>query len=326
MSSEGIPLQADLFTGELVDTRSAKQRQADVERTSYTPLMFSQRDIVPEVGMRARPKLPIPANVTRPALWTDARTEEEIERDMQREAEKLTAPLFAPTDAELRPSTAAVEIVQAVPQLLMDEPPLTPSFEPLPEEDEPDEVLVVFTETTPAERRSVYLALVQASEEHTSTLWIDPHYQAQHNAQVDMVVAEAQQAGLSDTEIKMAITIGNHRATRHKRKAEGKAMAYLHVVSAVEEHTRLVRADPHTPRTTQVNEAYQVATQAGLNADELTLACIIGAYRSKPPKSSTPKIRRSLPLSERIEKAGYRVRARQSLLGLRQRDDLRWLY
>ena len=71
MSSEGVPLQADLFTGKLVDTRSDRQRKADLERTTYTPLMFSQHAIIPEVGIKARPKLPIPEHVTRLARSYD---------------------------------------------------------------------------------------------------------------------------------------------------------------------------------------------------------------------------------------------------------------
>jgi hypothetical protein len=90
-----VPLQVDMFNGEHVDTRNAKQKRADRALQQPKPIeMFSQREIA-QFGVVSRPLMPI-SDKTRLALQVeDPRTEEEIERDIQREAERNTVQMFS---------------------------------------------------------------------------------------------------------------------------------------------------------------------------------------------------------------------------------------
>ena len=94
MSSE-IPLQADMFTDELVDARTPGQKLRDHKsELPQSVFMFRQRDIA-QFGVTAHPLLPI-SPTTRLTLATeDPRTRDEIESDTQREAEKRTISIFA---------------------------------------------------------------------------------------------------------------------------------------------------------------------------------------------------------------------------------------
>jgi hypothetical protein len=73
--------QIDLFTGELVDNRTRKQKARDRQAAQpRTAEMFNQRDLA-QFGVRARPLMPI-APTTKLALAVqDPRTPEERERD-----------------------------------------------------------------------------------------------------------------------------------------------------------------------------------------------------------------------------------------------------
>jgi len=94
MGKEGPPLQHDMFTGELVDTRTARQKRQDREQAQGKQLlMFSQRDIA-QFGVNPHPLLPIPEQAKAGPLFEDRRTEEEIEQDRQRAAEEKTYQLF----------------------------------------------------------------------------------------------------------------------------------------------------------------------------------------------------------------------------------------
>jgi len=87
-------LQFNLFTGEAEDRRTRKQRQADRQRTLPQQLeMFSQRDIA-QFGVKANPTIPLSGNVKLLLIPEDPRTPEEVERDLQREAERSTRPMF----------------------------------------------------------------------------------------------------------------------------------------------------------------------------------------------------------------------------------------
>ncbi len=89
------PLQVEMFSGALVDTRTRKQKQADLEHTKPQPMeMFSQRDIA-QFGVVARPLLPLSDTTRLLLIAEDPRTIEEKERDLQREAEERTIPMFA---------------------------------------------------------------------------------------------------------------------------------------------------------------------------------------------------------------------------------------
>jgi hypothetical protein len=92
MAHEGIPLQYDLFSGELVDNRTPSQKRADQVRQQPQQVeMFSQRDLAQHVNPHPQMDAPPGALVL---LMQDIRTSEEIERDLLRSAELLTIPLF----------------------------------------------------------------------------------------------------------------------------------------------------------------------------------------------------------------------------------------
>lgn len=89
-----IPLQYDLFTGGLVDTRTAAQKQRERERARPAQLsMFSTHQQV-ELATPVRPWLNTYPQPPMQLEIQDVRTEEEKYRDLMREAEKLTKPMF----------------------------------------------------------------------------------------------------------------------------------------------------------------------------------------------------------------------------------------
>ena len=88
-------LQFNLFTGEAEDRRTRKQRQADRQRDlPQQTEMFSQREIA-QFGVRANPTMPLSGNVKLILIPEDHRTPEEVERDLQRQAERNTRQMFA---------------------------------------------------------------------------------------------------------------------------------------------------------------------------------------------------------------------------------------
>lgn len=95
MTKEGeLALQFNLFTGELVDNRSAKQkRKAREQEEPQQPMMFSQRDMA-QFGVDAHPKLPLSPKTRLELMVEDHRTEEEIAADIQREALKNNLRMF----------------------------------------------------------------------------------------------------------------------------------------------------------------------------------------------------------------------------------------
>lgn len=109
--SKEVPLQIDLFSGDLVDTRSRRQKkQAQAEQKPKQVEMFSQRELA-QFGVRARPTLPISPKTRMELMAEDRRTEEEKERDRRREAERLTYPLPGitkePQDAQAESSLSS---------------------------------------------------------------------------------------------------------------------------------------------------------------------------------------------------------------------------
>ncbi|MBK9123526.1 MAG: hypothetical protein IPM16_10475 [Chloroflexi bacterium] len=103
MASPEVPLQIDLFTGELADTRSDHQKRRDRDRTAPQQMqMFRAAEIV---GTRPRLKPAYDDWKERATIAPlvleaeDTRTLEEVERDLMREAERLTAPMFGKESA-----------------------------------------------------------------------------------------------------------------------------------------------------------------------------------------------------------------------------------
>lgn len=94
-----MPLQVDMFSGELVDARSRiqKSRNREASQPKQTA-MFSARETV-QLGVSARPWLKDLARPTLTLEVQDLRTDEEKERDRWREAEALTTPMFVNEDS-----------------------------------------------------------------------------------------------------------------------------------------------------------------------------------------------------------------------------------
>jgi hypothetical protein len=91
--SKEVPLQASLFDGDLVDTRTRSQKKRAEEQASPRQAeMFSQRELA-QFGVQARPQLPISPKTRIELLAEDRRTEEEKERELQRQIAELTYPM-----------------------------------------------------------------------------------------------------------------------------------------------------------------------------------------------------------------------------------------
>lgn len=87
-------LQFDMFSGELVDNRTRKQKKADKQRQQPTQTeMFSQREIA-QFGVNPRPLMPLSPNTKLLLIPEDPRSDEEIEADRHRAAEEQTFQLF----------------------------------------------------------------------------------------------------------------------------------------------------------------------------------------------------------------------------------------
>jgi len=86
--SKEMPLQVDMFSGELVDTRTRKQkkREAEIKEPVQTE-MFSQRELA-QFGVRANPQIPISPKTRIELALQDLRSEEEKEEARKLEIEK----------------------------------------------------------------------------------------------------------------------------------------------------------------------------------------------------------------------------------------------
>lgn len=97
-----VPLQVDMFSGELVDNRTPKQKKRAREQDQPKQIeIFSQRELA-QFGVEAHPKLPISPKTRIELAIEDNRSEEEVARDRQWEIEQNTYPLpWAPLAQEL---------------------------------------------------------------------------------------------------------------------------------------------------------------------------------------------------------------------------------
>jgi hypothetical protein len=98
MSPE-IPRQFNMFTNEWDDNRTSRQKKRDQARGQLKQHeMFSQREIA-QFGVNAHPLLPLSPHTKLGLIFEDHRTEEEVERDRQRQAEAKTYQLFQESPA-----------------------------------------------------------------------------------------------------------------------------------------------------------------------------------------------------------------------------------
>ena len=95
MSKEiDTPLQINMFTGELDDNRTRRQKKQAHERQQPKQTeMFSSREIA-QFGVNAHPLMSFPSNTSLLLISEDPRTAEEKERDLQRAAEEQTYQMF----------------------------------------------------------------------------------------------------------------------------------------------------------------------------------------------------------------------------------------
>lgn len=97
MSSPEIYYQHDMFTQELVDTRTQKQKRYDKElekRNAPKQIEMFRVDEIYQFGVTGKPRWRLEKSLPLFLEQEDPRTGEERERDQQQAAERLTVPLF----------------------------------------------------------------------------------------------------------------------------------------------------------------------------------------------------------------------------------------
>lgn len=203
MSKEGVPLQYDMFSGELVDNRSNSQKRQDRVRTNPQQMQMFKTPEMVQVGrpINAANRDFLVQSAAPPLIleMIETRTPEEIERDQQREIEAQTFHLF--TDhPEFYEQPADTGLVKGEEDELGDTP-LTNGIE----ERKPE-----------GSKLAIYLDLVRLSEENAETIWIAPPYDTAYMTQIAATVLEAQAIGLTQPEITAAIQIGQHRGNTRK--------------------------------------------------------------------------------------------------------------
>lgn len=224
MSSPEIPFQQNMFTGELVDTRPRSQRQrAGLEQLP----MFSIHQTF-TFGQRIRPYL---ANAPRPVLELiseDTRTSEEIEQDLMLEAQRNTVLLpglspSEPADIPLETeklslsadSSAAVETNTSVkimsPEASLEAIFASPAAIPIdePVDDEPESVEL--PSLPPPSKFAAYQTLIQVAEEQAAILSQSSASALSETISMHLAQFYAKYAGLTETEIQMAVAIGTFR-------------------------------------------------------------------------------------------------------------------
>jgi hypothetical protein len=90
----GESAQIEMFTGELVDTRTGRQKQATLERGQPSQAeMFAQHDLA-QFGVKAKPRIPITPFTRLELASQDSRTEDEKATELQGVIENRTYHLF----------------------------------------------------------------------------------------------------------------------------------------------------------------------------------------------------------------------------------------
>jgi hypothetical protein len=202
MNGAEIPLQIDLFTGQLVDNRTADQKRRDIETQIPTQLlMFSQRDIA-QIGVSPTPRMDLsPGRLM--LIAEDPRSEEEKERDRLQAAQDQTIHLFS-DEASPRPTSTMPDFT----------PPEMEIPQPSDEgeaDDEPEEIAL--PAEPPLSKLLAYQALTAAVAEATRTLESSEPIRLAQEISVSLATHNAKRAGLTEAEMTAARTIGSFRAS-----------------------------------------------------------------------------------------------------------------
>ncbi len=191
MGVETTPLQRNLFSDELIDTRTRAQKLADEKRQDWTQIeMFRQRDLA-QFGVSANPIMDIPIGKL-VLISEDARTEEEKDEEARRKAIALTSPMF-PDEAVIEPH------LKEVPQL--------------PKTDITVEAI--------SEKEKAYLEVIQCVQEQLNTIWIAESHRQLFLNQLPLTISSALSIGLTVSEVSCALQIGelsNHETITETKK------------------------------------------------------------------------------------------------------------
>jgi hypothetical protein len=190
---ETVPLQYDMFTGQRIDTRTAKQKQVDKARHDWKQLeMFRQRDLA-QFGVSANPVMDVsPGRLV--LISEDPRTDEEKEIALRRAAEARTKNIFDFEPEQQNHKTSLPISAQPLEH--------TPATNTIPVEAQTDNP-----------KLTAYLAVVQAMYERVVTTWIAEEYRNRLFSQLPLTVLDAVSAGLQASEIVAAVHIGQLVAT-----------------------------------------------------------------------------------------------------------------
>ena len=206
MSPE-TPLQLDMFSGKLVDTRSTTQKaQARTQSLPQQQFLFSQRDLAQYVN--PNPHMPFYPYERLELVSEDPRTPEEIERDWQKAIEAQTHPLFTEHPEYYN------QVPHAEPSLFDETAASSVANDDLVETNAAD----VSIQKQASAKLTVYLELVRLCEEDAETLWIDPHYAGAYLAQIALTALKAHTVGLTPEEIQSALCIGRYTGSERKRR------------------------------------------------------------------------------------------------------------
>jgi hypothetical protein len=203
MSKEGLPLQFDLFSGELVDARSDAQKKKDRERTIPQQMQMFKTPEMVQFGSKTKSAYRDWIDqATAPPLvlqMIETRTPEEIERAAQREIEAQTHRLFS-DHPELYEQSVDTTSMNGDEDEIGDIPVTGNVYERKPE----------------TSKEAIYFDLVRLSEENAETIWIAPPYENAYMIQIAAAVLEAHEVGLTQPEIIAALQVGEHRGNSRK--------------------------------------------------------------------------------------------------------------
>jgi hypothetical protein len=138
----------------------------------------------------------------------DPRTEEEIEQDRLREAERLTMALF--TEPQISPDSQTLPDQSLSAEASLYSSQTASESDEMEDEDEEDPEALPPLEA-PLSHYAAYLQLVAAAEEQAATVSASSSLQIAQRIRLSAAQVEAKRAGLNETEISTAIAIGAFR-------------------------------------------------------------------------------------------------------------------